>query len=316
MHSSDSQLSSQTVWQPFSQNIIAMIWDFDKTLIPDYMQKVLFDEYGVDGEAFWNEVNALPEQYRARGCGQVTKELVYLNHILDYVADGRFAGLSNGKLKKLGAKLELYPGLPEFFPRAKSLLDKEKYRSHELKLEHYVVSAGLRKMVEGCALAEHLKGIWGCEFLEDEKTRCVSRIGYVLDDTTKTRAVFEINKGVNVSRNITVNDSIDRDKRRVPIKQMIYIADGPSDVPVFSVVNHWGGKTFAVYNPKEQKKFDGACKLQQQQRVQGMAEADYSEGKHAALWLEKAVIEIADRIVWQRELSLHQSVGTAPTDQD
>ncbi len=304
------------VLRPFSRNIIAMIWDFDKTLIPGYMQDVLFKEYGVEGDAFWAEVNALPQQYQARGCGQVTTELLYLNHILDYAADGRFKGLSNARLKELGAKLEFYPGLPAFFPRIRRLLDDAKYRRHELKLEHYVVSTGLKKLVEGCALAEHLDGIWGCEFLEDEDSGCISRIGYVLEDTTKTRAVFEINKGVNVSESISVNDWIDRDKRRVPFEQMIYIADGPSDVPVFSVVKHWGGRTFAVYNPQERRKFDGAYKLQQQDRVHGMAEADYSPGRGAALWLEKAVIEIADRIVFQREWALHQSAGRAPTHRD
>ena len=30
------------------QNIIAVIWDFDKALVNGYMQRPIFEEYGVD----------------------------------------------------------------------------------------------------------------------------------------------------------------------------------------------------------------------------------------------------------------------------
>ena len=45
----------------YKQNIIACVWDFDKTLIPGYMQTPLFDAFGIDEKLFWKEVNALPE---------------------------------------------------------------------------------------------------------------------------------------------------------------------------------------------------------------------------------------------------------------
>lgn len=302
---------SQPMPQPFPQNVIAMIWDFDKTLIPGNMQRVLFDAYGVDEDEFWREANALPERYRKRGCAQVTMELLYLNQILDYVAAGRFPDLSNDRLVELGRDIEFYPGLPDFFGRIKAVLEVEKYRRCELKLEHYVVSTGLRKLIEGSALAAHLDGIWGCEFLEgDDEPRRIARIGYVLDDTTKTRAVFEINKGVNKNAGISVNDSIEHDKRRVPIAQMIYVADGPSDVPVFSVVKRAGGRTFGVYSPE---RYDVACRLSEQGRVHGIARADYRDGTEASMWLERAVIKIADGIIDRRDWSLKTSVGRAPT---
>ena len=297
--------------QPFSQNVIAMIWDFDKTLIPGNMQRVLFDAYGVDEQEFWREVNALPERYRARGCGQVTMELLYLNQILDYAVAGRFPGLSNDRLEELGRGIEFYPGLPDFFERIKAVLDAEKYRRCELRLEHYVVSTGLKKLIEGSALAAHLDGVWGCEFLEsDDEPRRVARIGYVLDDTTKTRAVFEINKGVNKDDRISVNDSIERDKRRVPIAQMIYVADGPSDVPVFSVVKRERGKTLGVFSPE---RYDVACRLLEQNRVHAIARADYRAGTDASMWLERAVAQIADRIIERRNWLLETSVSRAPT---
>ena len=44
-------------------NIIAVIWDFDKTLVDGYMQDPIFEKYKVDSTAFWREVNALPQKY-------------------------------------------------------------------------------------------------------------------------------------------------------------------------------------------------------------------------------------------------------------
>lgn len=89
------------------QNTIAVIWDFDKTLIPGYMQDPLFEKYGVDSEQFWKEVNSLPEKYQKRGI-RVGKDTIYLNHILTCVQQGIFKDLSNSILNNLGEQLEFY----------------------------------------------------------------------------------------------------------------------------------------------------------------------------------------------------------------
>ena len=295
----------------FSQNIIAVIWDFDETMTPEPMQKVLFDAYGQDSKAFWGEVNRLTKEYQAHGCNQVSNTLAYLNHILDYVQQGKFKGLSNADLKELGSAIEFYPGLVDLLKNLKKIVKEPPYANYDLNLEHYVVSTGLKKLIEGSDVASSLTDIWGCEFVESERG-CIERVIYVLDDTTKTRAIFEINKGVNKDSNIQVNSSIKEDQRRVPIEHMIYIADGPSDVPVFSVINKHGGKTLGVYNPQSDKKFNDALKLSNDGRVNNMEEADYRADKPAARWLKATVREIADSIVKKREQKREQSVSPAP----
>jgi len=151
----------------FTQNIIACIWDFDKTLIPDYMQSPLFRRYGVDEASFWTETNALVENYRRRGY-TLSGEISYLNHLLTYVLAGRMSGLNNEILLKCGSEIRFYPGLPEFFATSKAwVADKPDYRRHDIRLEHYVVSTGLAKMIQGSAVAPHVDGIWGCEFIEN-----------------------------------------------------------------------------------------------------------------------------------------------------
>ncbi|HBS26081.1 MAG TPA: haloacid dehalogenase-like hydrolase [Gammaproteobacteria bacterium] len=298
----------------FTQTIIAVVWDFDKTLIPGYMQRPLFEKYQIDEKLFWQEVNELPALYQGRGCEQVSTEVFYLNHILDYIRQQKFPNLSNKILRDLGGKLELYPGLPDFFSTLKNELNQEIFKSHEITLEHYVVSTGLTQMIKGSAIAPYLDGIWGCEFLEDldSKSQVLTQLGYVLDNTTKTRAIFEINKGANKHPEINVNARVAEEDRRIPIQNMIYIADGPSDVPVFSVVNHNGGKTYGVYKQGSDSEFKQANSLQEQGRVQSFGPADYSAESQTTMWLTNAVRSIAERIVRDRERALGEKVGEAP----
>ncbi len=301
--------------QLFTQSIIAIVWDFDKTLIPGYMQRPLFEKFGIDEQAFWAEVNALPEKYRARGCQQISTEILYLNHILEYVRNGRFSGLTNQMLRELGSELEFYPGLPDFFAVLKNeVLQDEVFRHHDIELEHYVVSTGLSQMILGSAIEPFLDGIWGCELIEDltEASEVLANLGYVLDNTTKTRAIFEINKGSNKHPEIDVNARIAERDRRIPVQNMIYIADGPSDVPVFSVINQGGGKTYGVYRSGSNREFQQVNRLQQQGRVQSFGPADYTKGSQTHMWLSNAVSEIANRIVRDRERALGEKVGEAP----
>lgn len=307
----------------YTQSIIAMIWDFDKTLIHGYMQEPLFAKFNVNPAVFWGEVNALKEHYGHLGY-KVAPDTIYLNHILTYVREGVFKDLTAADLKKLGAQVELAPGLPDFFQRIKDSVDDGKYRKHEVKVEHYIVSTGLRPMIDGCALRAYVDEVWACDLLPEAakpgfmdklvegSSEVLAQVGFTVDNTSKTRAIFEINKGVHLSTSsgLDVNSKIPDDQRRVPFKNMIYIADGPSDVPSFSVVNGKGGKTFAVYAPG-QPNFENAYLLQEQGRVNNIALADYSEGSAADMWLTRAVRGIADEIVESRERALG-SYGAVP----
>jgi hypothetical protein len=140
----------------------------------------------------------------------------------------------------------------------------------------------------------------------------ISHIAGFLDNTTKTRALFEINKGVNKEPSISVNDSIPEDDRRVPFKNMIYIADGPSDVPSFSVVNKHGGHTCAVYSPDSQREFQQALGLQESRRVAFIGPADYRPGTPTSMWFEHRIAEIAARMVVERMTAFQKRVARGP----
>ena len=129
----------------FSQNIIAVIWDFDKTLIPGYMQEPMFKHYGVSSKQFFDEVSYLPKFYKEKGNELIAHETLYLNHILTYVRHGIFKELDNKKLRNFGKAIEFYKGLPDFFNTIKeSVKHNSMYKKHEITVENYIVSTGLR----------------------------------------------------------------------------------------------------------------------------------------------------------------------------
>ena len=315
---------------PFEQNIIAMVWDCDKTLISSYMQEPLFRHFNVDGGKFWKEVNALKAYYGKQGI-TVNSDTSYLNHILTYVKAGLFKGLNNALLREFGKELKFYPGLPQFFGEVKSLInDDEKYKAFDIRLEHYVVSTGFAETIRGSAIAPFVDGIFGCEFIEapaqpgflegfgdvpsaDAAPSEISQVASALDNTSKTRYLFEINKGSNkYPETIDVNSSIARESRRVPFENMVYIADGPSDVPAFSILNYNGGSTFAVYPKGDVKAFRQVDALRRDNRVQMFGEADYETASQSWLWLTEKVRAIADSIVERKQAAIRNSAGAPP----
>jgi hypothetical protein len=307
----------------FQQNVLAVVWDFDKTLISHYMQDPLFEAYGVDGKTFWNEVNALPALYLERGV-PVNAETIYLNHLLAYVRTGRFGGLNNARLRELGQKLRFFPGIPELFEETKALVSGEPYKTFDLKVEHYIVSTGLAEVIRGSLAAPYIDTVWGCELLEGTfipgphglveapHAGVVTEIAATIDNTTKTRALFEISKGVNKHPEISVNQKMPENERRVPLSHMIYIADGPSDVPAFSVVKRGGGKTLAVYRAQDAASFNQARHLQDDQRVDHFAEADYRTGSNASMWILSNLRDQADSIVEAHRRALSEGQHSLP----
>ncbi|MBW8782234.1 MAG: haloacid dehalogenase-like hydrolase [Verrucomicrobia bacterium] len=310
----------------FTQNIIACIWDFDKTLIPEYMQSPLFRRYGLNEANFWAETNSLMAHYQLRGY-RLSGEIAYLNHILTYVLAGQMPRLNNRILRECGADIEFYPGMPGFFERSRAFVkEKAEYTKHEITLEHYIVSTGLAEMIRGSAAAPGVDGIWGCEFVENPlqpgflkqkemdltAEAGIAQIGMVIDNTTKTRAIFEINKGTNKNPAIDVNSNINPEDRRIPLQNMIYIADGPSDIPSFSVVKSGGGKAYAVYNPDSTAEFEQNDRLRQVGRIDHYGPADYTEKSQSSKWLRLQIHKICDRIVTDREAAVAQRVSRPP----
>ena len=231
---------------------MACVWDFDKTLIPGYMQRPLFEHYDIDEAIFWKEVNQLPALYSERGL-RISSDTIYLNHLLSYVKNGPMRGLTNQKLMELGSELLFCEGLPEFFEQLKKIPEENEFASFDFKIEHYVISTGLAQMIRGSQIYAYIEDVFACEFIESpvppnfmSQTELslpldleISQVGMTVDNTIKTRCIFEINKGSNKNPSIDVNTSIPHEDRRIPIEQMIYVADGPRTYLYLPLLSKW-----------------------------------------------------------------------------
>ena len=134
----------------------------------------------------------------------------------------------------------------------------------------------------------------------------------MIDNTTKTRALFEINKGTNKNPSLDVNARIPAEDRRIPFSNMIYVADGPSDIPCFSLVLERGGKTYGVYNPDRLDEFKQNDALRRADRIDYYGKADYRDGTDTFNWFRLQIQEIADRIVTGREAAVAERVARPP----
>lgn len=287
------------------QNTIAIVYDYDQTLSPTYMQdEAIFPVFGINPANFW-----------AR-CGELVKEqgydneLAYMKVLLDCLEMDR---PTNAKLRELGAMLTFYKGLPEMFEDFRSGLLSPEHEAHGISVEHYIVSSGLKTLIEGSRIAPFVRKIFGCEFAVDAHDR-ITFPKRVISHTQKTQFLFRINKGM-LEMDEDVNDHMTPELRPVPFQNMVYVGDGPTDVPCFTVMRRNGGQAIAVYNPDDptRSSFKKCYQLSTHaDRVKNIAPSDFRRGSHLRLLLEEMVGEIAERIVQRRRDDLEAGTVKAP----
>lgn len=287
------------------QNTIAIVYDYDQTLSPTYMQEeAIFPHFGIHAKNFWDRCAEL-----VSGEGY-DNELAYMKVMLDTLAMDR---PTNAHLRDLGSKLNFYPGLPEMFTEFGNGLLNADHEAHGITVEHYIISSGLKALIEGSRLAPHVKAIFGCEFAEDSQGR-ITFPRRVISHTQKTQYLFRINKGM-LDMSQDVNDHMPSELRPIPFPNMIYVGDGPTDVPCFTVMRRSGGQAIAVYNPNDPTRtsFRKCYQLSvHADRVKNIAPSDFRQGSHLRLLLEEMVHEIADRIVQRRRSDVEAGTVKAP----
>ena len=296
-------------------NIIAIIWDFDKTLISEYMQTPIFQEYGVSSKDFWDEVTAFSARLEQQGI-RVNKDTSYLNFLIQYAQNGTFKGLNNQKLFDYGRQMQFYAGVPAIFDATRAIVENDqRYKEYDIRVEHYIVSTGTAQTIRGSLVSSYVDDIWGCELIDPtdaDGQKVLGEVVYALDNTSKTRAIFEINKGVGKRDGVDVNSTLPEEYRRVKFENMIYIADGPSDIPAFSLIRKGHGSTFAIYPKGNLQAFHQVEQMRMDGRIHMYAEADYSEGTTAYMWICNKVREYAERIYETEKARLENNTSSAP----
>lgn len=261
------------------KTIIALMYDFDKTLCTKDMQEYNFiPKIGMTPKDFWTESNSLASDKK------MDQILAYMYWMLK-----KSKATSNSILRKdfvdAGKNVEFFPGVLEWFDRINAFGE-----THGVAVEHYIISSGLKEIIEGTPIKRKFKEIYASEFLYDENGIAVWP-KLAVNYTAKTQFLFRINKGVlNISQNNELNEYVPDHERRVPFSHMIYIGDGLTDVPCMKLVKLNGGKSIAVHQFRQRPKVESLLK---DKRVDFIAKADYSVDSELESIVKEIIVKIA-----------------------
>ena len=247
-----------------SKPIIALLYDYDKTLCTQDMQNYSFiPSLGMAPGDFWKLANQFGWREKMDGI---------LAYMYTMIQECRRRGIpfTRETLRRHGRGIAFFPGVIDWFDRINRFGE-----SQGVQVEHYVISSGLREIIEGSAIAGSFKEIYASEFYYDSQGVPVWP-KLAVNFTAKTQFVYRINKGVlDVSDDKTLNASMPDDSKRVPFTNMIYLGDGLSDVPCMKMMRSYGGQAIAVYQAANRR---GVEQLLRDGRVDFIFPADYREG--------------------------------------
>ena len=243
----------------------AILYDFDKTLCTKDMQEYTFiPNVGMEAPAFWAEAGKLASEKK------MDSILAYLYVMLDR-ARSAHRSITREDFVALGKDLKFYPGVRDWFGKIDRLGEEL-----GLQVEHYIISSGLREIIEGSSIFDRFREVFACEFFYDENGVAVWPKN-VVNYTTKTQFLFRVNKGIlDLSNDVDLNRYTPEDERPVPFRNMIYIGDGLTDVPCMKLVKVNGGCSIAVHPRGGQAKVED---LIRDGRVDYIQPADYTEGR-------------------------------------
>ena len=247
--------------------IIALMYDFDKTLCTKDMQEFSFiPSLNMTSEEFWQESEGLARKEK------MDSMLAYMYTMLRRAGEQEIP-VSRVHFVQLGKKIEYYPGVETWFERI-----NQYGKEQGVRIEHYVISSGLKEIIEGSSVYRQFKAVYGCEFLYDVNGVAVwpkNAVNY----TGKTQFLFRINKGAHdITDNAKVNEVVEQRSRPVPFENMIFIGDGETDVPSFRMVKDQGGLSIAVFQPNAKGARSKATRYLKDGRVHCAVPANYAEG--------------------------------------
>jgi hypothetical protein len=275
-----------------SQNTIALVYDFDGTLSPQAMQHYgVLPALGVSPSDFWDAVK------EARKDEKAEELLVYMKYMID-LADAKRVTLSRDDFAKHGETIEFFEGVEDWFPRINQYVS-DLADGADVNVEHYIVSSGLKEMIQGSSISKYFKEIFACEFRYDQYGH-PNWPARIISDTSKTQYLFRINKGV-LDVNEHINSHMPAKERAIPYDNMIYFGDGDTDVPSMAVTMSNGGHAVAVHKPGED---DSKCRsLRDAGRIDYFCPADYTDGSTLDSFVKNTLRILTSRIALRQKIA-------------
>lgn len=276
----------------FQRNTIAIVYDFDGTLCPQPMQDyTVLPTIGMAPEAFWREVT---EQTAASG---EERMLVYMRLLLEKAQQAGI-GIRRREFARMASHIRYYPGVTTWFDQMNRYV-KEQGRGR-VKLRHYIVSAGVKEILQGTTIRKHFAEIYASQYHYDD-SGLATFPAVVITDTAKTQYLFRINKGREDPREL-IHEHMPEEVRPVPFENIIYIGDAITDVPSMAVTRKNGGHTIAVHNEHNRDSLETCKMLLADERVDFIAPADYRQRSPLARRVRLLLDSVISGIAYQREL--------------
>ncbi|MBN1367033.1 MAG: haloacid dehalogenase-like hydrolase [Dehalococcoidales bacterium] len=262
--------------------IVALAYDFDGTLSPGNMQEHSFiPDIGIPSNKFWREADKLAKTHRA------DYVLAYMNYMLKKASEADVPVRRQDFIEH-GESVKLFKGVKTWFK-----LINDYGKGLGLKVEHYIISSGLREMIEGTPIAHEFKMIYASSY-KYNASEVAEWPALAINYTTKTQYLFRINKGaLDICDNKKINAFVKMEERPIPFKRLIFIGDGETDIPCFSLVKNLGGHSIAVYKPKTPGAKGVAEQLIRDKRVNFIAPANYTNGSTISEVVKAIMVKIS-----------------------
>ena len=246
---------------------MAIAYDFDGTLSPGNMQEHNFiPDLGIKPRSFWEDVQSHAKE------NDMDEILSYMELMLQK-ANAKSIKISRTQFRNYGKQIKFYKGVETWFDRITTFA-----KEHKIHLEHYIISSGLREMIEGTRIKKHFRFIFASGFRYDQHNVAVWP-ALAVNYTNKTQYLFRINKGViNSYSNKEINKFTPDEDRPIPFSNMIYIGDGETDIPAMKMIKHQGGYAIAVYRKGKKGARASAEELINQERADYALPADFTSG--------------------------------------
>lgn len=277
-------MNKETVSRPR----MAICYDFDKTLSPDDMQAfTLIPSFGIDKSEFWHESDCLAQDNR------MDTNLAWMYQLKRY-SEFKGKSLRREYFREVGAHVPLYRGVESWFGRMNRYAEKR-----GICLEHYIISSGLKEIIEGSSIAGEFKRIYASSYLYSTDGIAIwptQAINY----TNKTQYIFRIAKGVLEEHDERVNDSMPEEQLRVPYDNIVYIGDSATDIPCMTLVKSRGGIAIGVFDPERDDR-KRVHQLIRDGRINFYAPADYTADSDISRFMEQIIDEISARETMKRE---------------
>ena len=260
---------------------MAISYDFDGTLAPGNMQEYDFiPALNMRSKQFWMSVDDLAKKH------EMDQILAYMHTMLEEARKAKVS-VRKADFKTFGANIGMFPGVQDWFKRINAYA-----KSKGVRLDHFIISSGIREMVEGTPIYKEFKKVYASGFMFDHNgVACWPALA--VNYTTKTQYLFRINKGsLDVHDNSIINKYVPKDQRPVPFEHMVFVGDGETDIPCMRLVKDQGGHSIAVYNSGKHGAKIKAEQLVKDGRATLVATADYQAGSD----IDLAVKAIIDKI--------------------